>query len=155
MPLHIVLHEPLIPANTGNIARTCAATGTHLHLIHPLGFSTDDRYLKRAGLDYWHAVNIHHYDDFEHFAHENQNGGKFYFVETSGSQLYSDVTYQDGDYIVLGKETSGLPQELLEQYPNQIIRIPMGGATRSINLSNCAAIVVFEGLRQIGFPGLD
>lgn len=155
MPLHIVLHEPLIPANTGNIARTCAATGTHLHLIHPLGFSTDDRYLKRAGLDYWHAVNIHHYDSFEHFAAENQNGGNYYFVETSGSKLYSDVTFQDGDYIVLGKETSGLPQELLQQYPDQIIRIPMGGATRSINLSNCAAIVVFEGLRQIGFPGLD
>ncbi|MGC5327457.1 tRNA (uridine(34)/cytosine(34)/5-carboxymethylaminomethyluridine(34)-2'-O)-methyltransferase TrmL [Brevibacillus sp. SYSU BS000544] len=155
MPLHIVLHEPLIPANTGNIARTCAATGTHLHLIHPLGFSTDDRYLKRAGLDYWHAVNIHHYDSFEHFAAENQNGGNYYFVETSGSKLYSDVTFQDGDYIVLGKETSGLPQELTQQYPDHIIRIPMGGATRSINLSNCAAIVVFEGLRQIGFPGLD
>ncbi len=155
MPLHIVLHEPLIPANTGNIARTCAATGTHLHLIHPLGFSTEDRYLKRAGLDYWHAVTIHHYDSFEHFVEKNQNGGSFYFVETSGSKLYTDVSFQDGDYIILGKETSGLPQEILNQYPGQVIRIPMGGATRSINLSNCAAIVVFEGLRQIGFPGLD
>ncbi|MGD8192843.1 tRNA (uridine(34)/cytosine(34)/5-carboxymethylaminomethyluridine(34)-2'-O)-methyltransferase TrmL [Brevibacillus ginsengisoli] len=155
MPLHIVLHEPLIPANTGNIARTCAATGTHLHLIHPLGFSTEDRYLKRAGLDYWHAVTIHHYEDFDHFARMNDNGGRFYFVETSGSKLYSEVSFQDGDYIILGKETSGLPEEILERYPKQNIRIPMGGATRSINLSNCAAIVVYEGLRQIGFPGLE
>lgn len=155
MPLHIVLHEPLIPANTGNIARTCAATGTHLHLIHPLGFSTEDRYLKRAGLDYWHAVTIHHYENFDHFVSLNGNGGRYYFVETSGSKLYTEVPFQDGDYIILGKETSGLPEEILARYPGQTIRIPMGGATRSINLSNCAAIVVFEGLRQIGFPGLE
>lgn len=154
MPMHIVLHEPLIPANTGNIARTCAATGTHLHLIHPLGFSTDDRYLKRAGLDYWHAVTIFHYENFAHFLAEN-SGGRYFFVETSGNKLYTDVTYQDGDYIILGKETTGLPPEILEAYPDQIIRIPMGEATRSINLSNCAAIVVFEALRQLGFPALD
>jgi tRNA (cytidine/uridine-2'-O-)-methyltransferase len=156
MPLHIVLHEPLIPANTGNIARTCAATGTHLHLIHPLGFSTDDRYLKRAGLDYWHAVNIHYYDNFEHFAREHGDGpGRFYFVETWGKKRYTDITYQDGDFIIFGKETSGLPQEILEPYQENIIRIPMGDATRSINLSNCAAIVVYEALRQIGFPGME
>jgi len=156
MPLHIVLHEPLIPANTGNIARTCAATGTHLHLIHPLGFSTDDRYLKRAGLDYWHAVNLHYYDNFDHFVQVNGNGpGRFFFVETWGESLYTDVRYQDGDYIILGKETTGLPREITDAYRENVIRIPMGGATRSINLSNCAAIVVFEALRQIGFPGLE
>lgn len=155
MPLHIVLHEPLIPANTGNIARSCAATGAHLHLIHPLGFSTEDRYLKRAGLDYWHAVNIHHYDSFEHFAASQPEGaGTFYFVETWGETLYSDVSFRDGDYIILGKETTGLPQELTDQYREQTIRIPMSGATRSVNLSNCAAIVLFEALRQLGFPGL-
>ncbi|MED4584520.1 tRNA (uridine(34)/cytosine(34)/5-carboxymethylaminomethyluridine(34)-2'-O)-methyltransferase TrmL [Brevibacillus choshinensis] len=155
MPLHIVLHEPLIPANTGNIARSCAATGAHLHLIHPLGFSTDDRYLKRAGLDYWHAVNIHYHDSFEHFAEaQGPDAGTFYFVETWGETLYSDVSFRDGDYIILGKETTGLPPELTERYREQTIRIPMSGATRSVNLSNCAAIVLFEGLRQLGFPGL-
>jgi tRNA (cytidine/uridine-2'-O-)-methyltransferase len=155
MPLHIVLHEPLIPANTGNIARTCAATGAHLHLIHPLGFSTEDRYLKRAGLDYWHAVTIRHYDNFDHFVREQNGAGRFYFVETWGETLYTDVRYRDGDYIILGKETSGLPRELTDQYPDNVIRIPMGGATRSINLSNCAAIVLYEAFRQIGFPGLE
>lgn len=155
MPLHIVLHEPLIPANTGNIARTCAATGTHLHLIHPLGFSTDDRYLKRAGLDYWHAVQVFHYDNFAHFVQEHgDKAGTFYFVETWGNKSYTDVEYRDGDYIILGKETAGLPAELLEPYQEQIIRIPMGDATRSINLSNCAAIVLYEALRQLGFPGM-
>ncbi|WP_019121773.1 tRNA (uridine(34)/cytosine(34)/5-carboxymethylaminomethyluridine(34)-2'-O)-methyltransferase TrmL [Brevibacillus massiliensis] len=156
MALHIVLHEPLIPANTGNIARTCAATGTHLHLIHPLGFSTDDRYLKRAGLDYWHAVSIHYHDSFAHF--EQEHGGhadRFFFVETSGDKHYTDISFRDGDYIILGKETAGLPEEIIQRYPGQTVRIPMGGATRSINLSNCAAIVVYEALRQIGFPGLD
>jgi tRNA (cytidine/uridine-2'-O-)-methyltransferase len=156
MPLHIVLHEPLIPANTGNIARSCAATGAHLHLIHPLGFSTDDRYLKRAGLDYWHAVKVHHYDSFEHFVEaQGENAGTFYFVETWGEKLYTEVSFRDGDYIILGKETTGLPTELTDRYREQTIRIPMSGATRSINLSNCAAIVLFEGLRQLGFPGLS
>jgi len=156
MPLHIVLHEPLIPANTGNIARTCAATGTHLHLIHPLGFSTEDRYLKRAGLDYWHAVNIRHYDNYDHFLREHQESRqRFFFVETSGEKLYSEASFQDGDFIILGKETTGLPPEIMEDHKENIIRLPMGGATRSINLSNCAAIVVYEALRQIGFPGLE
>lgn len=156
MPLHIVLHEPLIPANTGNIARSCAATGAHLHLIHPLGFSTDDRYLKRAGLDYWHAVNVHHHESFEDFVSaQGEGAGTFYFVETWGEKLYTDVSFRDGDYIILGKETTGLPEELTNQYREQTIRIPMGGATRSVNLSNCAAIVLFEGLRQLGFPSLS
>ncbi|RAP19267.1 tRNA (cytidine(34)-2'-O)-methyltransferase [Brevibacillus laterosporus] len=157
MSLHIVLHEPLIPANTGNIARTCAATGVHLHLIRPLGFSTDDKALKRAGLDYWHAVNISYYDNFEHFAHVHEyKTDRFFFVETNGTRPYSEIDFQPGDFIILGKETSGIPQEIMDRYnPNQIVRIPMGGATRSMNLSNCAAIVTFEGLRQIGFPGLE
>ncbi len=156
MPMHIVLHEPLIPANTGNIARTCAATGTHLHLIHPLGFSTEDRYLKRAGLDYWHAVTIRHYDSFDHFVSEHADKqDRFFFVETWGGKLYTDVRYRDGDYLILGKETTGLPPKIVEPYRENVIRIPMGGATRSINLSNCAAVVVFEALRQIGFPGLE
>ncbi|WP_139491760.1 tRNA (uridine(34)/cytosine(34)/5-carboxymethylaminomethyluridine(34)-2'-O)-methyltransferase TrmL [Brevibacillus dissolubilis] len=156
MPLHIVLHEPLIPANTGNIARTCAATGIHLHLIRPLGFSTDDKALKRAGLDYWHAVSIHYYDSFEHFEAEHADKrDRFFLVETWGEKFYSDVSYQDGDFIILGKETSGFPREITDRYRDNCIRIPMGGATRSINLSNCAALVAFEALRQIGFPGLD
>jgi len=156
MSLHIVLHEPLIPANTGNIARTCAATGTHLHLIHPLGFSTDDRYLKRAGLDYWHAVNIFHYDSFAHFVQQHRDRpGRFYFVETWGGRYYSEVAYRDGDYFILGKETTGLPREIVEPYRDQVIRLPMSDATRSINLANCAAIVVYEALRQIGFPGMS
>jgi len=155
MPLHIVLHEPLIPANTGNIARSCAATGAHLHLIHPLGFSTDDRYLKRAGLDYWHAVHVHHHESFDDFvAAQGEDAGTFYFVETWGETLYTEVSYRDGDYIILGKETTGLPEELTDKYREQTIRIPMSGATRSVNLSNCAAIVLFEGLRQLGFPAL-
>jgi len=155
MPLHIVLHEPLIPANTGNIARSCAATGAHLHLIHPLGFSTDDRYLKRAGLDYWHAVNVHHHDRFDDFAQaQGDNPGTVYCVETWGETLCPESSYRDGDYIILGKETTGLPEELTNKYREQTIRIPMSGATRSVNLSNCAAIVLFEGLRQLGFPAL-
>ncbi|AMA74044.1 MULTISPECIES: tRNA (uridine(34)/cytosine(34)/5-carboxymethylaminomethyluridine(34)-2'-O)-methyltransferase TrmL [Aneurinibacillus] len=153
MAFNIVLHEPLIPANTGNIARTCAATGTKLHLIEPLGFSTDDRYLKRAGLDYWHAVDITYYKSFADFAAQHREG-RLFFVETSGARYHSEVEYRDGDFFVFGKETTGIPQEILSQYPGQTIRIPMGDATRSLNLSNTAAIVLYEGLRQIGYPGM-
>jgi tRNA (cytidine/uridine-2'-O-)-methyltransferase len=153
MALNIVLHEPLIPANTGNVARTCAATRTRLHLIEPLGFSTDDKYLKRAGLDYWHAVDITYYQSFADFAAKNPDG-RFFFIETHGEKYHSDVTYRDGDFFVFGKETTGIPMEILAQYPDQIIRIPMGDATRSLNLSNTAAIIIYEALRQLGYPGM-
>jgi tRNA (cytidine/uridine-2'-O-)-methyltransferase len=153
MAFNIVLHEPLIPANTGNIARTCAGTKTRLHLIKPLGFSTEDRYLKRAGLDYWYAVDITYYESFQDFAAQHPEG-RFFFIETSGQQYYSDVSYQDEDFFIFGKETKGIPKEILEQYPDQVIRIPMSDATRSLNLSNTVAIVLFEALRQTGFPGM-
>jgi tRNA (cytidine/uridine-2'-O-)-methyltransferase len=153
MSFHIVLYQPEIPANTGNIARTCAATGTHLHLIHPLGFSTEDKYLKRAGLDYWSAVSIFHYESYEHFL-SLKGPGKLYFIETSGSRPYTEKHYEDGDYFVFGRETTGIPREILEANLDGVIRIPMIQNTRSLNLSNTAAIVVYEALRQIDFSGL-
>ncbi|MCI1696262.1 tRNA (uridine(34)/cytosine(34)/5-carboxymethylaminomethyluridine(34)-2'-O)-methyltransferase TrmL [Aneurinibacillus aneurinilyticus] len=153
MALNIVLHEPLIPANTGNIARTCAATGTRLHLIEPLGFSTDDKYLKRAGLDYWHAVDITYYSSFADFAAKHSDG-RLFFIETNGDTYHSDAQYRDGDFFVFGKETTGIPQEIIMQYSGQVIRIPMGDATRSLNLSNTAAVVLYEALRQVGYPNM-
>lgn len=153
MALNIVLHEPLIPANTGNIARTCAATGTRLHLIEPLGFSTDDKYLKRAGLDYWHAVDITYYSSFADFAVKHPDG-RLFFIETNGDTYHSDAQYRDGDFFVFGKETTGIPQEIIMQYSGQVIRIPMGDATRSLNLSNTAAVVLYEALRQVGYPNM-
>lgn len=150
MPFHIVLYEPEIPANTGNIVRTCAATGTILHLIHPLGFSIEDKYLKRAGLDYWNDVTIAHYDSYEHFIRQ-KGDGTMYFVETSGKVNYTEPSYQEGDYFVFGKETAGIPDHILEENKERIIRIPMIPGTRSLNLSNSAAVVLYEALRQNGF----
>ena len=150
---HIVLVEPEIPANTGNIARTCAATGAHLHLVRPLGFSTDDRQLKRAGLDYWHAVKVHYHDSFrevrEQFPHS-----RFFYATTKAGKLYSDFRFADGDFLVFGKETKGLPDELIEANRDMCMRIPMSGAVRSLNLSNSVAIVLYEALRQNEYPGL-
>lgn len=154
MAFHIVLVEPEIPANTGNIARTCAATGTQLHLVRPLGFSTDDRTLKRAGLDYWQAVSVHYYDSFQELVGLYPNG-RFFCASTKGAKRYTDFTYQDGDFFVFGKETKGLPPHILEQYQDTCIRMPMTEAVRSLNLSNSAAIVIFEALRQNGFPNLN
>jgi tRNA (cytidine/uridine-2'-O-)-methyltransferase len=154
MPFHIVLVHPEIPANTGNIARTCAATGTHLHLVRPLGFSTDDRELKRAGLDYWYAVHISYYDSFEEVKAAHPEG-RFLFTSTRVKKPYSDFQFHDGDFFVFGKETKGLPQELLDAHPDTCMRLPMTDKVRSLNLSNTAAIVVYEALRQNGFPGLD
>ncbi|MCC3375488.1 tRNA (uridine(34)/cytosine(34)/5-carboxymethylaminomethyluridine(34)-2'-O)-methyltransferase TrmL [Cohnella sp. REN36] len=154
MAFHIVLVEPEIPANTGNIARTCAATGTHLHLVRPLGFSTDDRELKRAGLDYWHAVQISYYDSFDELRAAYPEG-RFFFASTRSSKRYSDVSYRDGDFLVFGKETKGLPQALLDANPGTCIRMPMTDKVRSLNLANSAAIVVYEALRQNNFPGLE
>ncbi|MFC4775655.1 tRNA (uridine(34)/cytosine(34)/5-carboxymethylaminomethyluridine(34)-2'-O)-methyltransferase TrmL [Paenibacillus sp. GCM10023252] len=147
MALHIVLVEPEIPANTGNIARTCAATGTHLHLVRPLGFDTDDRTLKRAGLDYWHAVNVEYHDSFEEVK-EKYPEGRFYYASTRAVKRYSDFDYQDGDFFVFGKETKGLPQSLIDANLDTCIRMPMSDQVRSLNLSNSAAIVVYEALRQ-------
>ncbi|MWC26857.1 tRNA (uridine(34)/cytosine(34)/5-carboxymethylaminomethyluridine(34)-2'-O)-methyltransferase TrmL [Paenibacillus sp. MMS18-CY102] len=153
MAFHIVLVEPEIPANTGNIARTCAATGTHLHLVRPLGFRTDDATLKRAGLDYWYAVNISYYDSFSE-VEERFEGHRFFYASTRSTKRYCDFEYKDGDLFVFGKETKGLPQELLEANPNQLIRMPMTDKVRSLNLANSAAIVVYEALRQTDFPGM-
>jgi tRNA (cytidine/uridine-2'-O-)-methyltransferase len=153
MPLHIVLVEPEIPANTGNIARSCAATGAHLHLVHPLGFRTDDASLKRAGLDYWPAVHVEHHDSFEDVRRKYPDG-RFFFTSTRAVRRYTDFAFRDGDFFVFGKETKGLPQELLDANPEMCMRIPISDKVRSLNLSNSAAIVLYEALRQLGFPDL-
>ncbi len=152
--MHIVLVEPEIPANTGNIARTCAATGAVLHLVRPLGFSTDDKHLKRAGLDYWHLVEIHYHDSFYELRQLYPHH-RFYFFSTRGSRLYTDVSYGPDDFLVFGKETQGLPEELLAPNREYVLRIPMRpGTTRSLNLANSVALVLYEALRQQNFPGL-
>jgi tRNA (cytidine/uridine-2'-O-)-methyltransferase len=154
MAFHIVLVEPEIPANTGNISRTCAATGTYLHLVHPLGFQTDDKTLKRAGLDYWHSVKLEYHDSFAD-VQAKYVGNRFFFATTKASKRYSDIQFQDGDFLVFGKETKGLPDSILKEHPDTLMRMPMSDAVRSLNLSNSAAIIVYEALRQTGFPGLD
>lgn len=151
--MHIVLVEPEIPANTGNISRTCAATGCVLHLVRPLGFSTDDRQLKRAGLDYWHLLDIRYHDSIQELWDKHSNG-RFFYLSTKGGQRYTDVQYQPDDFLVFGKETKGLPRDLLAEYAAYTLRIPIRGEARSLNLSNAVAIVVFEALRQVGFPSL-
>ncbi len=150
---HIVLVEPEIPQNTGNIARTCACTGSVLHLVRPLGFAIDDRKLKRAGLDYWHALDIRYYDSLADFLEQHKDD-ELFFMTTKGKHIHSDIAYPDNAYLVFGKETAGLPEDLLAQYPERCCRIPMGGDLRSLNLSNSAAIVVYEALRQHGYPNL-
>ncbi|CQR74233.1 tRNA (cytidine(34)-2'-O)-methyltransferase [Sporomusa ovata DSM 2662] len=151
--MHIVLVEPEIPGNTGNIARLCAATGCELHLVKPLGFSIEDRYLKRAGLDYWHLVKVHVHENFAEVVKLYQEHN-FYFNTTKASKRHSDIAYQSDDLLVFGKETAGLPQELLNANPDNCIRIPMIEDARSLNLSNAVAIAVYEALRQQEFPGL-
>lgn len=153
MAFHIVLVEPEIPANTGNIARTCAATGTHLHLVRPLGFQTDDRTLKRAGLDYWHAVQVHYHDSFQEVK-ELYPEGRFFCSTTKTDRLYTDAAFRDGDFLVFGKETKGLGPEIIEAHADTCIRMPMTDSVRSLNLSNSAAIVLYEALRQNSFLGL-
>lgn len=151
--LHIVLVEPEIPGNTGNISRLCAATGCVLHLVKPLGFSVDDRQLKRAGLDYWHLVTVHYHENFNEVLTKYQ-GHNFYYNTTKASRQYSEISYQDGDMLVFGRETAGLPEELLAANRETSIRIPMIDGARSLNLSNAVAIVTYEALRQLGNPGL-
>ncbi|HEY8420714.1 MAG TPA: tRNA (uridine(34)/cytosine(34)/5-carboxymethylaminomethyluridine(34)-2'-O)-methyltransferase TrmL [Thermoclostridium sp.] len=154
MKLNIVLVEPEIPQNTGNIARTCAAVGAVLHLVEPLGFSVSDKYLKRAGLDYWSSVEIHYHKNFDSLRKQYADL-PFYYVSTKGSIAYSDITYPDECFFVFGKETKGLPEELLIENYNSCIRIPMRPAIRSLNLSNSVAIVTYEFLRQKNFYSLE
>lgn len=151
--MHVVLVEPEIPPNTGNVSRTCAVTGTILHLVEPLGFSLAERHLRRAGLDYWDRLQLVVHKSLEAFF-QWASKGKMWFFTTSGSRLYTDVAYGRDDYLLFGKETAGLPKWLLEKHPKQCLRIPMGKNIRSLNLSNSVAIVLYEALRQQGFPGL-
>ncbi len=154
MALNIVLVEPEIPQNTGNIARTCAATGSALHLIKPLGFSIEDRYLKRAGLDYWGGVSVQCYDSFEELR-SRFGDAVFFFSTTKAAKSYTEVAYPEDCFLVFGKETAGLPEELLLENSESCIRIPMKSGIRSLNLSNSAAIVIYEALRQNEFKGFQ
>lgn len=151
-PLNIVLVEPQIPQNTGNIARTCAATGARLHLVKPMGFTVDDKKLKRAGLDYWHLLDITYYENLQDFF--EKNSGPFYYFTTKARHRYSDVNYPQGAYLVFGREDAGLPESLLYQNPETCVRLPMRSMARSLNLSNTVAIAVYEALRQYDFDGL-
>ena len=155
MAMHIVLVEPEIPPNTGNIARSCAATGTVLHLVKPLGFSIDDKSLKRAGLDYWEHVKVEVHESLDDFM-KTHEGKRMFLATTKGGHIYTDVDYRDDDMILFGKETAGLPKEFIEEHKEFAVRIPMSADTRlrSLNLSNCANIILFEALRQQGFPNL-
>ena len=152
--INIVLHEPEIPQNTGNIARTCAATGASLHIIKPMGFTIDDKKLKRAGLDYWDKLNITYYENLEDFFSRNPDAVPYYF-STKAPQVYTDLTYPENSFIMFGKESRGLPEELLFAHPEQCVRIPMRDSLRSLNLSNSVAIAVYEILRQDQFEGLQ
>lgn len=155
MPVfNIVLVEPQIPPNTGNVARSCAASGARLHLVGKLGFSIDDKQLKRAGLDYWHLLDILYHESLEALWHKNP-AGRFHYLSTKGNTLYHDVSYASGDFIVFGKETTGLPDDLLREKRESTFRIPMIHGARSLNLSNAVAVVLFEGLRQLGFPEMS
>lgn len=152
--LNIVLVEPEIAGNTGNISRTCAATGTRLHIVEPMGFTVDDKHLKRAGLDYWHLLDITYYRNLDDFF--ARNAGPFFYFTTKGTHIYADVDYPDGAYLMFGKETKGLPEWLLREHPERCVRLPMldDEAARSLNLSNTVAVGVYEVLRQWGFPAL-
>jgi tRNA (cytidine/uridine-2'-O-)-methyltransferase len=155
MALNIVLVEPEIPHNTGSIARTCALTNTRLHLIRPLGFKVDDKYLKRAGLDYWHLVDINYYDNFDELK-EKYPHGDYYYATTKAQNFHSDFSYKDNSFFVFGKETRGLPESILKDNMDKAIKIPMKkGIKRSLNLSNSANIILYEALRQLDFPYLD
>ena len=153
MGFNVVLVEPEIPQNTGNIARTCVLTGAALHLVKPLGFDLDEKQARRAGLDYWPQADVVLYDNLDDFFEKNK-GGRFFYASTKADKSYCDAHYQDGDFILFGKETAGLPEPLIFGNPERAIRIPMKSDTRSLNLSNAVAIVVYEALRQIEFAGL-
>ncbi|MBQ3664600.1 MAG: tRNA (cytidine(34)-2'-O)-methyltransferase [Lachnospiraceae bacterium] len=151
---NIVLFEPEIPQNTGNIGRTCVATGTKLHLIGPMGFRIDEKSVKRAGMDYWKDLDVTEYDGYEDFLKRNPNA-KIYFATTKAKHIYSDVSFEDDCYIMFGKESAGIPEEILVENPDTCMRIPMNENIRSLNLSNSVAIVLYEALRQHHFAGMQ
>lgn len=152
--MHIVLHQPEIPGNTGNIGRTCVATGTPLHLIEPLGFRLDEKSLKRAGMDYWHLLEVYRYVNFQDFLDRNP-GAKIWMATTKARRLYTEVSYNADDFIMFGKESAGIPEEILVEHEESCIRIPMQPAIRSLNLSNSVAVLLYEALRQTGFQDLQ
>ena len=152
--INIVLHEPEIPQNTGNIARTCAATGASLHIIEPMGFNIDDKKLKRAGLDYWDKLDITYYDGLDDF-YDKHPDAKIYYFSTKAEKNYAEVSYRPGDFLMFGKETTGLPERLIKANYAQAVRIPMLPWARSLNLSNTVALALYEALRQNGFDGLE
>ena len=152
--LNIVLHEPEIPANTGNIGRTCVATNTRLHLIEPLGFRLDEKSLKRAGMDYWGSLDVTTYIDYADFLERNP-GAKIYMATTKAPKVYTEVSYEPDCYIRFGKESAGIPEEIVVQHQEDCVRIPMVGDIRSLNLSNSVSIVLYEALRQNGFAGMN
>ena len=151
--LNIVLMQPQIPQNTGNIARTCAATGAKLHLVKPMGFTVDDKKLKRAGLDYWHLLDITYYESNDDFFEKNKDGS-FYFLTTKGKKVYTETEFPDNAYIIFGREDAGIPEDILVKNPETCLRIPMREQARSLNLSNTVAIVTYEILRQWNYPEL-
>lgn len=158
MTNHIALYEPLMPANTGNIARTCAATDTHLHLIEPLGFSTDDKHMKRAGLDYWEKVDITYHESLDAFMASLPADANLYLISKFSDKVYSDTDFSDTSaehYFLFGKETTGLPEHFMRDHPDQALRMPMTDKVRALNLSNSAAIIIYEALRQQNFAGLE
>lgn len=158
MTNHIALYEPLMPANTGNIARTCAATNAHLHLIEPLGFSTDDKHMKRAGLDYWNKVNITYHESLTAFIQSLPREAHLYLISKFATKTYSDIDYTDtttDHYFLFGKETTGLPEKFMRANPEKALRMPMSDNVRALNLSNSVAIVIYEALRQQNFAGLE
>lgn len=152
--MNIVLHEPEIPANTGNIGRTCVATGTSLHLIKPLGFSLDEKHLRRAGMDYWRVVDLHVYENFQDFLDKNP-GAKIYMATTKAHQNYSDVSYEPDCFLMFGRESAGIPEEILVDYEDTCVRIPMKENIRSLNLSNSVAVLLYEALRQNDFAQMQ
>lgn len=151
--MNIVLHEPEIPANTGNIGRTCVATGTSLHLIKPLGFDISDKAVRRAGMDYWKDLDLYVYEDFSEFIVRNPNA-RIYMATTKAKKAYTEVEYNEDDFIMFGKESAGIPEEILIGYEDTSVRIPMIGEIRSLNLSNSVAIMLYEALRQQDFEGM-
>ena len=152
--MHIILHQPEIPANTGNIGRTCVATGSVLHLIEPLGFRLNEKEIKRAGMDYWEHLDVRRYINFRDFVEKNP-GAKIWMATTKAQRVYSDVTFGENDYLMFGRESAGIPEELLVEYEENCIRIPMLDEIRSLNLSNAVAVVLYEALRQNGFGSMQ